>query len=463
MHNYSDSICLYYILLFSASKTRLGANNKLGKKAKEMILIIIDTTNRRIKRILKKLRQNKSQLTAFVAWVSLSALCLTILVVANHAVETIASRLKDSAVEAIATETEKGDDTAETQAEGAVKRQADESTAPETGADQSTRSREFRRGICPRPRRRSKPDLATETARDALLLEAAVVYEKYDEILYAQCSTETKSAESDDDTRKPDESSATNAPSDTTAPETTENSDLPVKSDYSTKAHHWYCKNNDNHARPPLPAEFQFIIRHDGYWIGKEGCGKVIYLTFDAGYENGNIAKILDILKSKKVPAAFFILENLARREPQLVKRMADDGHLVCNHTATHKDMTKLSESEFTDELARLEKAVREHAGVEIAKFYRPPSGTFSERDLALAKKLGYKTIMWSYAYADWDNNAQPKPDRALEKLLGHTHEGMVLLLHPTSSTNAEILNDFIDRLISDGWRFATLTELTSS
>lgn len=231
----------------------------------------------------------------------------------------------------------------------------------------------------------------------------------------------------------------------------------------SSKPHHWYCKNNDKHARPPLPSEFRFITKHGGYWLGKADSGKVIYLTFDAGYENGNVVKILDILKEKKVPGAFFILENLVRRNPELVIRMANEGHLVCNHTSHHKDMSILSESEFIEELTSLERAVKEHAGVELAKFYRPPCGTLSERDLALANKLGYKTVMWSYAYADWDNNAQPIPDKALEKLLSHTHEGMVLLLHPTSATNAQILDDFIDRMTADGWRFGTLTELTAS
>lgn len=408
---------------------------------------------------------------------SLSALCLTILVVANHAVETLASRLKDSAVEAIATE--KDTDLGK----------------PKTDAEKNHNGCKYRLP----PHRRHKEDFPVETAASTLL------YDDPFEDVCAQCNSGTKPPVSD----KQAETSPANKPSDTTAAETTPankpsetttaetspannssettaaetspagkagdapsdtsaetrggSSAEPTASEPSTRAYNWYCKNNDNHARPAQPSEFKFLTRHDGYWIGKEGCGKVLYLTFDAGYENGNVAKILDILKAKNVPGAFFILEHFARSQPQLVKRMADEGHLVCNHTANHKDMTKLSESEFTEELVKLEKAVKEHAGVEVAKFYRPPSGSLSERDVALAQKLGYKTIMWSYAYADWDNKAQPKPDRALEKLLGHTHEGMVLLLHPTSATNAEILDDFIDRLLADGWRFGTLTELTSS
>ncbi len=229
----------------------------------------------------------------------------------------------------------------------------------------------------------------------------------------------------------------------------------------STSAVNWYCKNNDTHARPELPSELKSLTRNNGVWLGGEGCGKVIYLTFDAGYENGNVVKILDILKTKNVPGAFFVLDNLIRRNSELVKRMSSEGHLVCNHTSHHKDMTKLTADEFKAELTTLEDTARSVAGVELAKFYRPPCGTFSERDLRLASELGYKTVMWSYAYADWDNKTQMIPAKALDKLLGHTHEGMVLLLHPTSSTNAEILSEFIDRMTADGWRFGKLDELT--
>ena len=416
-----------------------------------MIFIIIDTTNRRIKRILRKLKQNKSQLSAFIAWAFLTALCLTILVFANHAVETIAARLNDDAAPAMA---DKRDEDAENTESAETcpycKKAEGEHGFGDGNSDPSCKRKHHHH----RRRHSDLPETAAETAPYGCDTENQ------------QSNAETQSPNGGSETAAPN-SSASNpsanseteqAPAETSAKPTAE----PAKSGYSTKSYDWYFKTNNDHARPPLPAEFNFIKQHDTYWIGKEGVGKTIYLTFDAGYENGNVRKILDILKDKGVPATFFILENLAKREPELVKRMADEGHLIGNHTATHKDMTKLTDDEFAEELFKLERAEKEYAGVDVAKFYRPPMGTFSERDLALAKKLGYKTIMWSYAYADWDNNAQPQPDKALELLLGHTHEGMVLLLHPTSATNAEILDDFIDRLKSDGWRFGTLTELTS-
>ncbi len=225
-------------------------------------------------------------------------------------------------------------------------------------------------------------------------------------------------------------------------------------------AYSWYCKRASDHAQPPLPAEFSFIKENDGYWIGKND-EKVLYLTFDAGYENGNIAKTLDILKEKNVPAAFFVLINLLKKEPELIKRMANDGHLVCNHTAHHKDMSKITDAtEFCAELHSLELAYKDLTGNEIQRFYRPPEGKFNKKNLKIASEYGYKTVFWSFAYADWDNNKQPCVDAARKKVLDNIHNGAVLLLHPTSSTNVAILDDVIDVLIREGYRFGTLEEL---
>lgn len=224
----------------------------------------------------------------------------------------------------------------------------------------------------------------------------------------------------------------------------------------------WYCKHMDNGERPPVPAEMSYIEKYDGYFLGQDE--KVIYLTFDAGYENGNIEKILDVLKEEEVPGAFFILENLVERNTDLVKRMAEEGHTVCNHTAKHRDMTKITSIEdFSAELASMESIYKEKTGYELAKFYRPPEGKFSEQNLAWAKELGYKTIFWSFAYADWDNDHQMSADKATEKLLNGTHNGEVLLLHPTSSTNAEILPGLIKNWKEKGYRFGTLDELTNN
>ena len=229
----------------------------------------------------------------------------------------------------------------------------------------------------------------------------------------------------------------------------------------STEVSGWYCRHTEDGKRPPMPGEMTFIDKHGGYFLGKDE--KVIYLTFDAGYENGNIARILDTLKAEEVPAAFFVLENLVTRNTDLVKRMKDEGHLVCNHTAKHPDMSAKSEREFTDELAAMEKIYKETMGTEIAKYYRPPEGKFTEANLKWADSMGYKTIFWSYAYADWDNSKQMPADKAMEKVLSGTHNGEVILLHPTSATNADILPGLIREWKNMGYRFGTLDELTEN
>lgn len=221
----------------------------------------------------------------------------------------------------------------------------------------------------------------------------------------------------------------------------------------------WYFKKTEDGTRPPIPPEMSFITDHGGYFIGQDD--KTIYLTFDAGYENGNVAKILDVLKEEKVPAAFFILEHVVTRNTDLVKRMLDEGHTVANHTASHRDMSETaSKEEFAAELASMEKIYEETMGCELAKFYRPPEGRFSRENLVWADELGYKTVFWSFAYADWDNDRQMSPEKAKEKLLNGTHSGEVLLLHPTSSTNAAILGDLIREWKAMGYKFGTLDEL---
>ncbi|MBE6637395.1 MAG: delta-lactam-biosynthetic de-N-acetylase [Ruminococcaceae bacterium] len=233
-----------------------------------------------------------------------------------------------------------------------------------------------------------------------------------------------------------------------------------------TDALSWYCKKNDSHDPPALPSEFSFISEYDGYYLDNKANedNRVIYLTFDAGYENGNIERILDVLKEHEATGAFFVLGNLVRRNTDLVRRMLDEGHLVCNHTEHHHDMSRVKdENAFRDELNALASTLKECCGVEPAPFYRPPEGRFTKDNLAFAKKCGYKTIFWSFAYADWDNDRQMSPDKALAKVLAHTHNGEVLLLHPTSSTNAAILDELLTAWESEGYRFGTLYELTEN
>lgn len=143
---------------------------------------------------------------------------------------------------------------------------------------------------------------------------------------------------------------------------------------------------------------------------------------------------------------------------------MLDEGHLVCNHTNLHHDMTKVTDPvKFKAELDSLNSIMKEYCGCELAPFYRPPEGRFSERNLKCAAECGYKTIFWSFAYADWDNNKQMSHDKALNKVLSHTHNGEVILLHPTSSTNAAILDELLTEWEKAGYRFGTLYELVEN
>ena len=230
-------------------------------------------------------------------------------------------------------------------------------------------------------------------------------------------------------------------------------------------SYNWYCVRAKDHAQPRADAELEFVEKYEGYYIDHrytepDAADKVVYLTFDVGYENGNVAKVLDALAAEGATGAFFILGHVAEKNPELVRRMADEGHLVCNHTYSHRNMTGRRAEEFSAELGRMEDACRDCTGVEMAKYFRPPEGKFDKEMLCRAKDLGYKTIFWSFAYADWDNGKQPAPEAAKKKILDNVHNGAVILLHPTSATNATILGDVLRELKSQGYRFGTLDDL---
>ncbi len=233
------------------------------------------------------------------------------------------------------------------------------------------------------------------------------------------------------------------------------------------KSFSWYCVHVKNHAQPRADAALSFVENHGGFYIDHNHTDpnaddKVIYLTFDVGYENGNVAKVLDAMKEEGVTGAFFVLGHVIEENADLVRRMTDEGHLVCNHTVHHKDMSGADEETFLSELHALEALYRERIGGEMAHYYRPPEGRFSQNNMENAEKNGYKTIFWSFAYPDWDNQKQMDAERAKSIILDNIHNGEVMLLHPTSSTNAEILGDVIRTLKADGWRFGTLDELTA-
>ena len=211
---------------------------------------------------------------------------------------------------------------------------------------------------------------------------------------------------------------------------------------------------------PSGPASSQQLKQYDATYLGNTN-EKVLYLTFDAGYENGYTAEILDILKKHDVKAAFFLVGNYLEKNPDLVRRMAEEGHIVGNHTMHHPDMSKLTDkAAFSKELTGLENLYREITGQEMAKFYRPPQGIYSETNLQMAQELGYKTVFWSLAYADWNNDNQPTREQAFQKLLPRTHNGTVILLHSTSQTNAEILDELLTTWQSQGYRFESLNQL---
>ena len=200
--------------------------------------------------------------------------------------------------------------------------------------------------------------------------------------------------------------------------------------------------------------EFDAVYRGDGE-------EKVIYLTFDAGYENGNTEKILDVLEKHQVKAAFFLVGNYIEKNEDLVRRMVADGHIVGNHTMHHKDMQKLSsKEEFSRELRDLEELFYQVTKTPMPKYYRPPQGTYSQENLKMAKELGYRTVFWSLAYVDWNNDSQPNREQAFSKLLPRIHSGAIVLLHSTSQTNGEILDELLTKWEEMGYRFGSLEEL---
>ena len=202
------------------------------------------------------------------------------------------------------------------------------------------------------------------------------------------------------------------------------------------------------------------LARYDAAYLGDTG-KQVLYLTFDAGYENGCTEKILDTLQKHNVKAAFFLVGNYLEQNPALVRRMAAEGHTVGNHTYHHRDMSAIAdEAVFREELTAVEDLYRQITGQELAKYYRPPQGVYSEENLRMAQSLGYRTLFWSLAYVDWNNDAQPTREEAFAKLLPRIHNGAIVLLHSTSETNAEILDELLTKWEEAGYRFITPDEL---
>ena len=213
--------------------------------------------------------------------------------------------------------------------------------------------------------------------------------------------------------------------------------------------------------QPPVGnATQEALAQHNAHYLG-DTTQKRIYLTFDAGYENGYTAAILDTLKKQGVPAAFFVVGHYLESAPDLVQRMVAEGHVVANHTYSHPDMSAIADrTAFAHELNRVEEKYKEITGQAMPKCYRPPQGKYSEQNLQMACEAGYHTFFWSLAYVDWYVDKQPTREQALEKLVGRIHPGAVVLLHSTSATNAAVLDEVITTWKEMGYTFGTLAEL---
>lgn len=212
---------------------------------------------------------------------------------------------------------------------------------------------------------------------------------------------------------------------------------------------------------PPIAnASMEELAKFNAYYA-QNTTEKVLYLTFDAGFENGNTPVILDALKKHSAPATFFVVGTYIESNPDLVKRMEKEGHIVGNHTYHHPDMTKLSSlSAFEKELKDVENAYNNVTGKEMTKFYRPPQGKYNENNLQMAKELGYHTFFWSLAYVDWQENNQPTKEEAFDKLLTRVHPGAIVLLHSTSKTNGEILDELLTKWEEMGYQFKSLDSI---
>ncbi|MDT9726042.1 delta-lactam-biosynthetic de-N-acetylase [Xylanibacillus composti] len=220
-------------------------------------------------------------------------------------------------------------------------------------------------------------------------------------------------------------------------------------------------KKSRNGELPSIDQEgFKPILeKHGAIFLG-DTSAKELYLTFDNGYENGYTGQILDVLKEKKVPAAFFVTGHYVKDQPELVKRMVAEGHIVGNHSWSHPDMSQISAEQIKEELERVEEAVVALTGQMGMQYLRTPRGIFNDRTLAVSKELGYTNVFWSIAWADWDRNQRKGADYAFKKVTSQLHPGAVILLHTVSKDNADALAAIIDEAVRQGYTFKSLDEL---
>ena len=233
---------------------------------------------------------------------------------------------------------------------------------------------------------------------------------------------------------------------------------IDTNSSVSNQKIEWGIKRNDNHEQPDVGSKNRKILEeNNGICLGNAE-EKIIYLTFDEGYEAGYTEEILKILKENNVKAAFFLTAHYVNTEEDLVKQMIDEGHIIGNHTVNHKSMPTLTEEEIKQEVMDLHQSVYEKFGYEM-KYIRPPKGEFSEKTLMVTNALGYKNVMWSFAYEDWNEEKQPDENQAKEKILNNLHNGEIMLLHGNSKTNTNILDSMIKEIKNRGYEFKSLDE----
>ncbi len=227
----------------------------------------------------------------------------------------------------------------------------------------------------------------------------------------------------------------------------------------SATSENWGLGFGQEGTQPTGNATVEELKKYNTSYVGSN-TEKVIYLTFDAGYENGNTEPILDALKKHNVTATFFVVGHYLESAPELVKRMVADGHFVGNHTYHHLDMSSISSKEsFEKEMKDVEDKFQEITGTQLTRFYRPPQGKYNTKNLEMAKEMGYHTFFWSLAYVDWYQDKQPSKEEAFKKLLGRIHPGAIVLLHSTSKTNGEILDELLTKWEEMGYTFRTLED----
>ncbi len=212
-------------------------------------------------------------------------------------------------------------------------------------------------------------------------------------------------------------------------------------------------KRNKEHKEPDVGFYKEIIVDNNGFYVGNPNS---VYLTFDVGYDNGYLEKYLDILKAENVRATFFVTGDFVKRFSSLLVRIYEDGHLICNHSYSHKTINKVSESELKTDLERLESAYFEQIGVKMAKIFRPPEGQFDEKSMKILNKLGYKTIFWSIAHVDWKTSK----DNCLQNVIDNLHDGAIILLHTVNEENYQNLPQIIDFIRKNGYKLSTVDEI---